>query len=260
MFLGPLLGMPLPFLPLQILWMNLVTDGFPALALGVEPAESSISGGPVGSNSGSLSGAISGGESGSNSGSSVVGSSSGGFIGTSSGSVELRPADLCSKQVLGATRALEPTNAAFKFFNSPVFEVWVIKPHLQQIADQKDSANLFALTDTKGGMQLACLLARKQRATARESQACKFVNQKSWQQGRKRMVHRKHQMGNTKSEGLQTWEQIEGQSFPLGAVCVENGCAINFAIYSKHATDITLLLFDEDDYLNPSLRIRLLAQ
>ncbi|MBI1353978.1 MAG: HAD-IC family P-type ATPase [Acidobacteria bacterium] len=39
MFFGPLLGMPIPLLPLQILWMNLVTDGPPALALGVEPAE-----------------------------------------------------------------------------------------------------------------------------------------------------------------------------------------------------------------------------
>lgn len=37
-----LMSLPLPLLPLQILWMNLVTDSFPALALGVEPAEKDI--------------------------------------------------------------------------------------------------------------------------------------------------------------------------------------------------------------------------
>jgi len=39
---GPLLGMPLPLLPLQILWINLLTDGPPAMALGVEPAEPGV--------------------------------------------------------------------------------------------------------------------------------------------------------------------------------------------------------------------------
>jgi Ca2+-transporting ATPase len=37
-FLSIAAGWPLPLLPLQILWMNLVTDVFPALALAVEPA------------------------------------------------------------------------------------------------------------------------------------------------------------------------------------------------------------------------------
>lgn len=42
MVLGPLLGMPIPLLPLQILWINLVTDGLPGLALAVEKAEKNV--------------------------------------------------------------------------------------------------------------------------------------------------------------------------------------------------------------------------
>ncbi len=42
MFLGPFVGLSLPLLPVHILWINLVTDGLPGLALGVEPAERDV--------------------------------------------------------------------------------------------------------------------------------------------------------------------------------------------------------------------------
>ncbi len=42
MVVALLIGLPLPLLPLQILWLNLVTDVFPALALAGEPGEPGI--------------------------------------------------------------------------------------------------------------------------------------------------------------------------------------------------------------------------
>jgi len=42
MFVASLTGMPVPLLAVQILWINLVTDGLPALALGIDPIDPNI--------------------------------------------------------------------------------------------------------------------------------------------------------------------------------------------------------------------------
>lgn len=41
-FTAPFLGLPLPFSPIQLLWVNIIMDGPPAMALGADPSQPGV--------------------------------------------------------------------------------------------------------------------------------------------------------------------------------------------------------------------------
>jgi len=53
-----------------------------------------------------------------------------------------------------------------------------------------------------------------------------------------------------------TWAQTEGLPLPLGAAWIEDEQAFNFAVYSEHAEDVTLLLYSAEDLANPILTLQ----
>jgi len=53
------------------------------------------------------------------------------------------------------------------------------------------------------------------------------------------------------------WTAEEGAPAPLGVTWLEDEQAVNFALYSKHATEVTLLLYGQDDTATPAMKYRL---
>jgi isoamylase len=56
---------------------------------------------------------------------------------------------------------------------------------------------------------------------------------------------------------MNRWHAAEGAPSPFGATWIASELAYNFAIYSKHATGVVLLLYSENDVVNPVYRYRM---
>jgi isoamylase len=56
---------------------------------------------------------------------------------------------------------------------------------------------------------------------------------------------------------VESWEHDEGSVGPLGATWLETEQAWNFALYSRHATGVTLLLYGAKDLVEPVFELRL---
>ncbi len=55
---------------------------------------------------------------------------------------------------------------------------------------------------------------------------------------------------------IDAWEKRYGSPSPLGATLVEEHRAYNFALYSRDAADVTLLLYNDHDFINPIYQYR----
>ena len=56
---------------------------------------------------------------------------------------------------------------------------------------------------------------------------------------------------------VELWELDEGGIGPPGATWLESERAWNFALYSRHATGVTLLLYDATNFVEPVFQLRL---
>jgi glycogen operon protein len=56
---------------------------------------------------------------------------------------------------------------------------------------------------------------------------------------------------------MNLWHAREGSPTPFGATWIESEQAYNFAIYSKHASSVVLLLYSENDIVNPVYTYRM---
>src|SRR5690349_14334205 len=52
---------------------------------------------------------------------------------------------------------------------------------------------------------------------------------------------------------MASWSQVEGSPQALGCTWLESEQSFNFALFSRHATSVTLLLFTAHDLINPAL-------
>ena len=50
---------------------------------------------------------------------------------------------------------------------------------------------------------------------------------------------------------IEEWERTDGAPAPLGAMWLHEENAYNFSLYSRHATSVTLLLYGDDDFVQP---------